>query len=74
MKNILVATINHSTNEGERVKICLRREGEGFTWQSENGGDCCLGIASSIEDAKDRAIASWGADVWNLKASWIKKG
>jgi len=73
---IRVATICHNddgrnaTNH-RRVRIELTKEPEGgYVWRTEFDEDCSLGVHKTVRDAEIAALHAWGADVWDLRATW----
>ena len=72
---IRTATICHNEDDRNdpnhrRVKLVLEREPEGFVWRTEDGEDCCISPQKTVHDAEIAAMQVWGADVWDLRATW----
>ncbi|TQV63949.1 MAG: hypothetical protein FNT29_06110 [Halothiobacillaceae bacterium] len=74
---IRVATICHNEDDvsdkaHRRVRIeLLKEEGGGYVWCAADGSeDCSMGVHKSVRDAEIAAMQSWGADEWDLRATW----
>jgi len=60
------ATINHSTDEGERIRLELHRDGDIFSWITESGEDTGVN-AETIAKAMELLRDSRGMDCWDLR-------
>lgn len=77
-KPIRVATICHNDDDRNdqnhrRVRLALIKEqdGSGYVWSDEEGNEAGnMGVHKTVYDAEIAAIQSWGADVWDLRATW----
>lgn len=74
-KPIRVATICHNEDDSNdpkhrRVRLELTKTEEGYVWHTEAGEDCCIGACKTVYDAEIAALQAWGADVWDLRATW----
>lgn len=74
-KPIRVATICHNDDDRNdpnhrRVRLELTKSEEGYVWHTETGEDCCIGACKTVYDAEIAALQAWGADVWDLRATW----
>jgi len=74
-----VATICHNDDDRNdphhrRVRLELSKEhdGSGYVWRTEYDEDCNLGVHKTVYDAEISALQAWGADVWDLRATWRK--
>lgn len=70
-RTVLRATINHSTQR-RRIVIRLEREGDGYLWRGPSGEDAGLGVAATVNAAKQQAVSAWGAPEWDLRAAWLR--
>lgn len=75
-KPIRVASICHNEDDRNdpkhrRVRLELTKVPEGgYVWHTEAGEDCCIGECKTVYDAEIAALQAWGADVWDLRATW----
>jgi len=80
-KPIRVATICHNEDDAgdknhRRVRIELIKEaGGGYVWRAIDGSEAgVMGVHKTVRDAEIAAMQSWGADEWDLRATWRGKG
>lgn len=73
---IRVATICHNEadhNDPHHVRIRLeltKSPDGGYVWRTEDEDDCNLGNYSTVYNAEIAAMHAWGADCWDLRATW----
>lgn len=71
---IRVFTINHSWQEGERVRVELHRtEDGGYAWFGSDGAETACPVMPTVAAAVKVAIKTWGAAIWDMSASWIDR-
>jgi len=71
MRAVRTATINNNDPSKCRVRLELRKIQEGYCWFTSDDEDCGLGCFKSVKEALNSACLAWGADIWNLRASWL---
>ena len=74
MKAIRTATICHNDDdyrdpEHRRVRLELLKVGPFYVWHCD-GDECGLLAFRTVKSATEGAVAAWGAEVWDLRATW----
>ncbi|TQV63948.1 MAG: hypothetical protein FNT29_06105 [Halothiobacillaceae bacterium] len=81
IKPIRVATICHHEDDARdknhrQVRVELVKEaGGGLVWRYADGSEAgYMGANKTVRDAEIAAMQCWGADEWDLRATWRGKG
>lgn len=77
---IRVATLCHHKDDGSNkvhslMRIKLIKEAGGYVWRLADGSEAgVMGMHKSVRGAEVAAMQTWGADEWDLRATWRGRG